>query len=114
MSQMKKLSHVTVRISVFSMSRMILTKNSRHVQSRTIGQKGTFRSQSLGCQTVPQHIQDLFPMLFDYLFKHLTNFTPIPRHAFNFELSNASVLNGLNRNLHGISLKAFISNIIYV
>ena len=80
--QMKQLSHVTVKVSVFSMSRMILTEISKLVPLIKIGQNGTFQNRSLGYQMVLQHIQDLYPMLFDLFFKHLINFILIPRHAF--------------------------------
>ena len=65
MKQMKKLSHVTARVYVLSMSMMILTKTSRLVPSIINAQEEIFKNQFHVYQMVQQHILDLFHMLFD-------------------------------------------------
>ena len=82
MKQMKKLSHVTVKVSVSSMSMMILTKTSRLVQSITIAQEEIFQNRFHVYQMVQQHIRDPFLMLFDLHSRRLINFTLILRHVF--------------------------------
>ena len=104
MKQMKKLSHVTVKVFVFSMSMMILTKISRLVRSIKIARKEMSQYQLNGYQMVQQHILDLFPILFDLPFRLSINFTPILRHVFtkNFKIFKV-------RSTFPVELKPFIN-----